>query len=158
MQVSLGDVRPAPSPELSSLLPISDIRQHWQQQQQQQSADGPAAAGQGDALPLEAVSSWLSSGAGLRGLSESLRPGTLLEYSRDGVWVPVVVVSCSLAYSREPQGLQAVLAAGFTAAVAGGVFEPTGSGVELPPWQVPGPKSRVATVMLLDPGSEVSLY
>jgi hypothetical protein len=100
----------------------------------------------------------LSTGAGLRGLSESLRPGTLLECSRDRVWVPAVVISCSLAYSRQPEGLQAVLAAGFAAAgAAAEAVEPAGSGVELPPWQVPGPKARVATVMLLSPGGEVSL-
>jgi hypothetical protein len=145
-----------PAPELSSLLPISDIQQHWQQQQQQVAAPA-AAARPGDPLPCAAVTSWLSSGPGLRVLSEALKPGTLLEYRRDGVWVPVLVVSCSLAYSRQPEGLQAVLAAGFAAAAAGaGAVEPAGSVVELPPWQAPGPKARVATVMLLAPGGEVS--
>lgn len=149
LQVRLGNVRPAAPEDLASLLPPSTI-----QQQSQQLAD----AGQPLTGTLQA---WLGTGPGLRCLSQALRPGSLLEYCRDGVWVPVLVLSCSLAYSRQPAALQAWLREGFAAGAAGGAAaaavppEPTDGCGELPPWQELGLHARVATVLLLDPGNEV---
>lgn len=154
MQRKLGDVRPQPPVELVSLLPVAQISQHWQQQQQH-SAGGDAAAVD-TPLPAGAVSSWLCTAEGLRALSEVLRPGSLLEYQKtEGLpWVPAVVLHCSLAYSRQPGALQALLQEGFAAgADAAAAAEPVvaaGQHMPLPPWQQVAPDARVATVLLLN--------
>jgi hypothetical protein len=154
LQVRLGIVRPAAPGGLVSLLsPSTTILQQQAQQVQPEPADAAQPS-------PEALQAWLGTAAGLRCLSQALRPGSLLEYCRDGVWVPVVVVSCSLAYSRQPDALQAWLQEGFTAggaAAAGAAAppEPTDSCGELPAWRQLGLHAHVATVLLLDPGSEV---
>lgn len=165
VQVQLGDVRPPPPDAPSSLLPVADIRQHWQQQQQLQQQDDTAAAadGAGDmAVPsLAAVPSWLSSGPGLHAVREALQPGTPLEWYREGVWLPVVVLHCSLAYSRQPDALQALLREGFeaardpqAAATAEPQLEPS---MQLPGWQPLTANTRVATVLLLTGGEQVGV-
>jgi hypothetical protein len=170
-QLPLGNIRPLPPSEVASLLPTKDILQHWQKQQQQQqqpngTADPAAAAAAGagaesaDAdcpLPAGAVSSWLSSAPGLHALSVALRPGSLLEYQRDGVWMPALVLHCSLAYSRQPDAVQAVLQQGFAQGAANPADAelPGQYSLELPPWQELGPDERIATLLLLNPGDEV---
>lgn len=154
----LGNVRPTPPAELSSLLPISDILQHWQQQQQAtDTAAAEAEAEQDTDMLVEAVSSWLSSWRGLRALSDILRPGSLLEYrDKGGDWVPVVVLHCSLAYMRQPEALQALLQEGFhTPAADAAAAEPRRGGVDLPGWQQLKPNTRLATLLLLNTGQEV---
>lgn len=156
-------MRPTPPAELSSLLPVSDVLQHWQQQQQATNtaaaaAEAEAAAAAQDAdMPVEAVSSWLSSWRGLRALSDVLRPGSLLEYQdKGGDWVPVVVLHCSLTYMRQPEALQALLQEGFdTPPADAAAAEPGRGAVDLPGWQPLKPNKRLATLLLLNTGQEV---
>lgn len=152
-------MRPAPPAKLLSLLPISNIWNHWQQQQQQQGDAAVAAAAPGGEPPLpppSAVSSWLCSGPGLHALSDVLRPGSLLERlsTTSGRWEPVVVVHSSLAYTRQASALHALLQEGFaTSAEDAAAAEPgvvTGESVQLPAWQQVDGNARIALVLALN--------
>ena len=91
-QVLLGDVRPSPCLELSSLLPVTDMLQLQLGDASAAAAAAAAAAGADGAaadaaascLPSGAVGAVLRTGAGLNRLAQALRPGTLLEYKK---WV-----------------------------------------------------------------------
>lgn len=87
-QVPLGDVRPSPCLELSSLLPVTDMLQlqlgDASAAAAAAGADSAAADAAASCLPSGAVGAVLRTGAGLNRLAQALRPGTLLEFKK---WV-----------------------------------------------------------------------